>query len=54
MSFGGPDPLTGLSAPADSLAVAGRKCEYKGRKKKDVGRQSKEGKGKLRTHEVFL
>jgi len=46
-----PDPLTSLSAPADSLAVAGRRCRNKVEEK--GGMQGKKGKGKLRTHDVF-
>jgi len=44
MSFGGralPGPVNELKLPADSLAVAGRRCGNKGREKEDRGRQGK-------------
>jgi len=41
-----PDPLTNLSIPTDSLAVARRRCKNKGiRKKRREEGNGKKGKG---------
>jgi len=49
-----PDPLTSLSAPTDSLTVAGRRCGNKGKRKRRREKGKEKGKGKLLTHKVFI
>jgi len=45
MSFGGrapPGPANELNAPADSLAVAARRCRNKGRRKRRKARERRD------------
>ena len=43
-----------LRSISDPVYVSGRRCGNKGRRKRGKRKTRKEGKGKLRTREVFM